>query len=248
MGLLGAVEPGAGHLSVVVADPGAELLALVTGPGDPPPSTATPAHQRQADLIRRRFSLALPPPFVGPPSSEEPIRVAEAHDGPAIAAIKWRAFGASYRGGILPDRFLDQRDIVPPASYWVGRAMVPPSRRHHLLVWGRPGTVQGYLDAGPAHRDDAGPAGEVGEVFELYVDPTAQGRGGGRRLLAEAEARLAASGFATAELSALEGNGAAHRFYRAAGWEPTGEVIDVDLGVVAFREVRFRRGLGGGRP
>ena len=86
---------------MVVADPGAELLRLVTAAGDPPPSVATDAERRAAHLLRHRFGLALPPPFVGPPGAEEPIRVATAHDGAAIAAIKWRAFGANYRGGVL---------------------------------------------------------------------------------------------------------------------------------------------------
>ena len=229
---------------MVVADPGAELLRLVTAAGDPPPSAATDAERRSAHLLRRRFGLALPSPFVGPPGAEEPLRVATAHDGAAIAAIKWRAFGANYRGGVLADDFLDRRDIVPPASFWVGRAMVPPTRLHRLLVWGRPGTVHGYLDAGPVHPDDADlEAPPAGEVYELYVDPTAQRNGGGARLLEAAERWFADAGLVRAELSTIATNPAAHAFYRARGWEPTGRVVHVDLGVVAFDEVRFARTL-----
>jgi ribosomal protein S18 acetylase RimI-like enzyme len=231
---------------VVVADPSADLLRLVTEGGDPPASEASPSQARAAALIRRRFGLALPPPFVGPPGPDEPVRVAEATDGPAIAAIKWRAFGANYRGGVLADDFLDQRDVVPPASFWIGRALLPPSRRHRLLVWGRPGTVLGYLDAGPVHPDDADPSQpESGEVYELYVDPTAQGSGGGAKLLAAAEDWLRTAGFERAELSTLATNAAAQAFYRAQGWVPTGRVIPVDLGVVAFEELRFARSLAG---
>jgi GNAT superfamily N-acetyltransferase len=229
---------------VVVADPSGELLRLVTGPGDPPPSAATPAELAAAQLLRRRFGLALPPPFAAP-SAEEPVRVATPHDGAAIAAIKWRTFGTSYRGGVLDDRFLDERDIVPPASYWTGRAMVPPSRRHRLLVWGRPGTVFGYLDAGPVHPDDADPAQPgAGEVFELYVDPTAQGSGGGARLLDAAEAFFASVGWRRGELNALQTNPGAQAFYARRGWSPTGRVVHVDLGSVAFDEVRFAKPIG----
>jgi GNAT superfamily N-acetyltransferase len=180
---------------VVVADPAAELLELVTAPGDPPPLVADAADLRRAALIRRRFGLALPPPFVAAPAGDEPVRVAVATDGAAIAAVKWRAFGANYRGGVLSDAFLDRREVVPAVSFWVGRAMVPPSRRHRLFVWGRPGTVLGYLDAGPVHPDDAEPGSpDAGEVYELYVDPAAQGRGGGLRLLRAAEEWFAAQG------------------------------------------------------
>jgi GNAT superfamily N-acetyltransferase len=234
---------------VVVADPGAELVRIVTERGDPPPATADPADQRAAALLRRRFGLALPPPFVSPPSGDEPIRVATALDGPAIACVKWRVFGTSYRGGVLDDAFLDGRDVVPSASWWVGRAMVPPSRRHRLLVWGRPGTVLGYLDAGPVHPDDADPEHpEAGEVYELYVDPIAQGTGGGARLLAAAEEHFVAVGWERAELNVLATNPAAQRFYGEQGWAPTGRQHHVDLGVVAFDEVRFARSLPPARP
>ncbi|WP_421118847.1 GNAT family N-acetyltransferase [Aquihabitans daechungensis] len=228
-----------------MADPTADLLRLVTEAGDPPPSEPSGAAARSAAQIRQRFGLALPPPFAGRPGPEEPVRVAGATDGAAIAAIKWRAFGVNYRGGVLPDGFLDRRDVVPPASFWVGRAMLPPSRRHRLLVWGRPGTVFGYLDAGPVHPEDADPdQPDTGEVYELYVDPSAQGQGGGGRLLEVAEDWFRSVGFERAELSTLVTNPAAQAFYRSRGWEPTGRIIPVDLGTVAFEEMRFARRLG----
>ena len=230
---------------MVVADPSTDLLRLVTEAGDPPPSEPTRAAARSAALIRRRFGLALPPPFIGRPGDDERVRVAAATDGAAIAAIKWRAFGASYRGGVLPDDFLDRREVVPPASFWIGRAMLPPSRRHRLLVWGRPGTAFGYLDAGPVHPDDADAAQpESAEVYELYVDPVAQGRGGGGRLLAAAEDWFRSAGYERAELSTLVSNPRAQAFYRSRGWEPTGRIIPVDLGSVAFEEMRFASRLG----
>ncbi|HRW37818.1 MAG TPA: GNAT family N-acetyltransferase [Aquihabitans sp.] len=231
---------------MVVSDPAAALLRLVTRHGDPPPEHAEPAEQVEADLVRRRFGLALPPPFARPVVDDGgPIRRALAEDGPAIAAVKWRAFGASYRGGVLSDDFLDRRDVVPPASFWIGRAMVPPSPQHRLLVWGRPGTVRGYCDAGPVHPDDADPDHPgAGEVYELYVDPTAQGRGGGGRLLDAALRWFADLGLARVELSTLASNPSAQAFYEARGWSRTGRVQHVDLGVVAFDEVRYATSIG----
>ena len=145
---------------VVVSDPASELVELVRGLGDPAPSDAPKAARSSAELIRRRFGLALPPPFAGRVDQDEPVRPATALDGPAIASVKWRCFGSNYRG-VMPDGFLDSRDVVPPPSYWTGRAMVPPSRRHHLLVWGRPGRVFGYVDTGPTRPDDEGIARRV---------------------------------------------------------------------------------------
>jgi GNAT superfamily N-acetyltransferase len=216
---------------VVIADPSAEVLDLVRALGDPAPSVAPASAQRRAELVRRRFGVALPPPFAGAPAAEEPVRAATALDGTAIAAVKWRAFGTSYRG-VLPDAFLDERDVVPPASYWTGRAMVPPSRRHRLLVWGRPGRVFGYVDTGPAHLGDAA----------LDLDPAVQRLGGGARLLDAAGDALDDAGFARLELSVVATNARAQAFYRRRGWAPTGRVVHVDLGTLVFDEVRFARG------
>lgn len=234
---------------VVIADPGSELIGLVRAMGDPAPSTPSEGSRAAAMLIRRRFGLALPPPFVGVPGSEEPIRVAQATDGAAIAAVKWRVFGSTYRG-LFSDRFLDGRDVVPPVSYWTGRAMIPPSRRHRLFVWGRPGAVFGYLDCGPAESvvlREAGtetPTGdaEVGEVFELYVDPSATGRGGGTRLLEAAEAWLDDAGLASFELSVLDRNAAARAFYEHHGWTDSGVRVPRNLNTETIHEARFQKG------
>jgi len=239
---------------VVVADPSAELLDLIRSMGDPPPRTAPPAMIRRADLIRRRFGLALPAPFIDLTVlslDDEPMRIATAFDGTGIAAVKYRAYGTNFRGGVMPDAFLDHRDIVPPASFWTGRAMVPPSRQHRLLVWGGPGRVLGYVDCGPAHPEDVDPADidagvAVGEVYELYVDPSVQGRGGGARLLAAATDALADGRFEKLELNVLTTNVAAQRFYEQHGWEPTGRITHCEFPQVAFDEARFTRRLVGG--
>lgn len=234
---------------MVVADPGAELLRLVTGGGanTPPPTEANAADKGSAELIRRRFGVALPPPFAGRPGPHEPVRPATATDGAAIAAVKWRAFGANYRNGVLDDVFLDRREVAPSPSFWVGRAMLPPSRRHRLLVWGRPGAVFGYADTGPVHDDDANrDRPEAGEVYELYVDPVAQRTGGGSRLLAAVERSMVEWGAQWAELAVLDTNAEARAFYEARGWTDTGQVSHVDLGTVAFDERRLARRLGTG--
>ena len=232
---------------MVIADPTAELMRLVTAIVDPPAPRIDGGPRRQAELIRRRFDLSLPAPFLEPPGEDEPIRPAAPGDAAAIAAVKWRCFGTNYRG-LLPDAFLDRREIVPPVAFWVGRAMLPPSRRHRLLVWGSPGRVFGYADTGPvadgAPVADAGDSqDDVGEVFELYVDPAAQGRGGGRRLLDAAVDGFNASGFVRAELSVLAGNTRAQAFYRTNGWRPTGRVDHLDLGPIQVDEHRYARPL-----
>lgn len=253
---------------MVVPDPAAELVELVRAMGDPAPCESSMSARRRALLIRRRFGLALPPPLVTVDPSA-PIRPARPEDAAAIAAVKWRVFGTDYRG-LLPDRFLDERGIVPAVSYWRDRAAGARAGGTAgsvadgwgLLVWGGPGVVQGYLEWGPvddAHRRSearsgpaprvresegaAGRVGAVGEVFEIYVDPCARGAGGGGRLLDEAVGEMRASGLVGAELSVLEANTAAQDFYRGRDWVMGPDSVLVDLGVVRFRERRFARSL-----
>ena len=119
---------------------------------------------------------------------------------------------------------------------------------HLSFVWGPPGAVYGYADTGPAIDDGPIPEGgdpdaDVGEVYELYVDPTAQGLGGGSALLDAAIEGFVSAGFERAELSVLSTNERAQAFYRSHGWEHTGRTMAVDLGVVAFEEHRFARPL-----
>jgi len=224
--------------AIVIAEPAAELLSLVRRAGSSP----SPADRATAGLLRRRFGVALPPPFAdaADPADPEaaPVRLAVAADGPAIAAVKWRAFGTCYRG-VLPDAFLDGREIVPPATFWIGRAAVPPSRRHVLFVLGRPGHVLGYCDAGPCRDDDVDPT-ITGEMYELYLDPTVLRAGGGRRLLDRATDQLKASGSTDLRLWVLAANTAGRAFYEACGWAPDGAARTEDLGVATFEEVRYR--------
>ena len=224
----------------VLQDPATELLALVRRAGERP----SIADRQSAALVRRRFGVALPPPFA--PAADPvamPLRRAEATDGPAIAAVKWRSFGSSYRG-VLPDAFLDRLEVVPAPSFWSARAATPPSPRHSLVVLGRRGEVHGYCDAGPSDDDDLDPA-VTGEVYELYLDPTAQRKGAGGRLLDDAIERLSGAGFSDLRLWALSANDAAHGFYGAHGWTPDGVTRREDLGAVTFDERRYRRMAGG---
>ncbi len=196
-------------------------------------------------LLRRRFGVALPPPFADAADLSDPeaapVRLAVAADGPAIAAVKWRAFGACYRG-VLPDVFLDARDVVPPAAFWIGRAAVPPSRRHSLFVLGRPGHVLGYCDTGPCRDDDVDPT-VTGEVYELYLDPTLLRAGGGGRLLERAEEQLLATGSQDLRLWVLAANATGRAFYESCGWSPDGAARSEDLGVATFDEVRYRHNV-----
>jgi ribosomal protein S18 acetylase RimI-like enzyme len=110
-------------------------------------------------------------------------------------------------------------------------------RGERLLVAEDDGAVVAFAAIGPS-RDEAG----VGEVYAIYADPEAWGRGIGRRLFDAAAAELREAGFAEATLWVLATNERARRFYERAGWQTDGaEKLDERLPAVA--QVRYRRAL-----
>ncbi len=69
-------------------------------------------------------------------------------------------------------------------------------------------------------HDEANPG--TGEVEYMYVGTAHQGAGLGSRLMAEAEAGLAAAGMHDAILLVYEDNTPARGFYERCGWSPDG--------------------------
>ncbi|MEI2387977.1 GNAT family N-acetyltransferase [Breoghania sp. JC706] len=130
------------------------------------------------------------------------FRAIEADDLPALAALwheAWRAGHASFASPELtrartPERFL---------------ARLQPFAGGGLVAW-----LDGAI-AGFAYWDGA-------ELDQFHVGANARGTGLAARLMAAAEAAMAADGVTSAHLFCAEGNARAHRFYQKAGWRDAG--------------------------
>jgi ribosomal protein S18 acetylase RimI-like enzyme len=116
----------------------------------------------------------------------------------------------------------------------------PPPRTHTLVVEDAGGVV-GFASLGAARGDEH--VG-LGELYAIYVQPAAWGRGAGQALMAETLARLSSEGFGQAMLWVLEDNPRTRRFYERAGWRADGGVQEEELLGVRIREVRYRIALG----
>lgn len=150
----------------------------------------------------------------------------------------------AYRG-LLPSELLDRLAPAERAKRYSFATHGPGTPLTTVAVV--EGRIWGFATVGPARDTDAG---DVGELYAIYVDPSRWGRGLGRALIGEARRLLAERGHAAALLWVLAGNSRAEAFYRADGWLPDGSRRDEEIGAgwvpdggVLVSELRYRGSL-----
>ena len=142
------------------------------------------------------------------------IRPAVLSDARAVAEVHVKTWQAAYRG-IIPDDYLkalsvDEREAVWHTSIARGTPELWVAESQTLVI--------GWAAFGPSRDADAEP--NTGELEAIYVLPDHWSTGAGRALWQTASVRLGQRGFSRVTLWALEDNGRAARFYRAAGFAP----------------------------
>jgi GNAT superfamily N-acetyltransferase len=162
------------------------------------------------------------------------VRAATSADALAIERARIHGWRVAYRH-VVP---ADELDALPiDAKRWRRRLDEPPAGWSTFVVTDDGGDVVGFASTGPS-RDEPG----IGELYAIYVEPSAWGSGAGRALIERGEAQLA-SEYAEATLWVLEANARARRFYEQAGWQPDGaRKAEARFGVRAA-EVRYRKTL-----
>ena len=190
------------------------------------------------------------------------IREFTAADGPAIAEVRRASWRAAY-AGIIRQPLIDQATarasgLLQPAPWRrmlvavpdgdpavVGYASFGPERSLlTFLPTSPPGSAPAATGQHPAapRLTEAGLAGQVGEVYALYVAPDWWSSGTGRSLMSRAVAALSDAGYERAVLWVLEANARARRFYERAGFTSDGATNVLDrLGGVT--ELRYRRAV-----
>jgi GNAT superfamily N-acetyltransferase len=144
---------------------------------------------------------------------EPRLRRATAGDAAAIAAIHVETWRVAYAHA-FPREYLEGLSVDERLGLWTRTLS---GSVFDVFVAELGGRVTGFVSSGPA-EDETAP----GELFALYVEPPAWGKGAGRALLERAEAALRDTGFDTAVLWVLEDNPRARRLYELAGWSTDG--------------------------
>jgi GNAT superfamily N-acetyltransferase len=152
--------------------------------------------------------------------SPDSVRLAWPREAADIAALQRRSWTVE-----LPAEasgpMLDAMSLEDMTAAWHNAISRPPRATYRVLVALEDDRVTGFATTGPSSDDDARPA-EDGEIDPLVVDPPAQRRGHGSRLLNAAADTLRSDGFSHAYCWVGATDDGLRRFLTDAGWAPDG--------------------------
>lgn len=164
---------------------------------------------------------------------EVTIREATAQDAGAVARVhlaSWKQANA----GIVPDGDLAAQDPAEREERW-RRTLTSGDSTTWIADTG--GHVIGFATLG-ACRDEDAEQGDL-ELYAIYLDPEAWGRGAARELIRRALAEVPAG--SPVSLWVLASNDRAQRFYRRHGFVADGVERLEDQHGGDLVEVRYRR-------
>lgn len=140
------------------------------------------------------------------------IRTARVDEAAAIAEFHAEIWRQTYRD-TAPAEALETLDAAHRLGSWQTYLDRPKPRQHTLLV------MDGTTIAGLVHFGAATDPvfGTRGEIKHLYIDPTYQRQGLGKRLLIAAFSQMLQDGFSAAGLAVFSENPNALKFYTALG-------------------------------
>ncbi len=145
------------------------------------------------------------------------IRPARLEDAAALARLQVAVWHRTYPG-LVPQPMLEAMAVPRRIARWQ-ETLSDPTGPARTWVADRDG-VAGFVSAGPARDAVLRGQGAEGEIWAIYVDVAAQGRGLGAALMRHAAGRLAEQGHHTMGLWAVTGNLGAAAFYRRLGGQP----------------------------
>ena len=158
------------------------------------------------------------------------VRRATPDDARAVAEVQVETWRATYVG-VMPQTVLDKLDVDDRERTWRGWTS---SEAAATFVAEREGEVVGFVSVGPCRM-----AEEAGEVYAIYVCPTAWGTGAGLALM-HAGVDWLAERWPEAILWVADENPRARRFYELYGWTPETTRIEEVVPGTSILEVGYR--------
>ncbi|HEX6760415.1 MAG TPA: GNAT family N-acetyltransferase [Propionibacteriaceae bacterium] len=162
-------------------------------------------------------------------ASGEPIadsvRLAWPAEAASIAKLQ-RRFWATQWSAELAELMLASVSLTEMTDSWLSAIERPPQAAFRVLVATDGTRAVGFATTMPSQDDDADPSTD-GAIDQFVVDPAAQHRGHGSRLLNACADTLRADGFARACCWVNADDDALRRFLTAAGWAADGATREI---------------------
>jgi GNAT superfamily N-acetyltransferase len=176
-------------------------------------------------------------------SASESVRLAWPSEASGIAELQRRAW--SSQPPEIAEALLGSIDAISMAEAWQAAIERPPQARCRVLVAVENGRLVGFATTVPGQDADLDDADD-GQLEELEIDPQAQRRGHGSRLLNASIDTLRADGFRRAVCWISAADDARRTFLVDAGWATDGSWREIgsDEGGVRLKQVRLHTDLG----
>ncbi|BDZ43099.1 putative N-acetyltransferase YuaI [Paraoerskovia sediminicola] len=159
------------------------------------------------------------------------IRPAAVSDAHSIARVNIASWRHAYTG-LVPDEYLSSLDVELRTSWFAAYlADDHPSETWVAIADDR---MLGFVTVGPSRDEDAEPSDR--EIYAIYLDPEAWGRGVARDLM-----RTVVDDGSTITLWTIADNERAQHFYRRHGFQPDGVEKSEEIGGRYMTQLRFRR-------
>jgi GNAT superfamily N-acetyltransferase len=171
------------------------------------------------------------------------VRTGVEADAAAIGALHVRSWRHAYRG-IVPDPVLAGLDPLHSADRWAEQLRAAQFTVS-VAVDPADSTLGAFCAVGAVRNEarDAHLGVRTGELYALYTDPPALGRGAGPSAHGAGVARLRTAGYRHAVLWVLTDNPRARAFYTRQGWRCDEFVERKEHGGVPLPVVRYSRAL-----
>jgi ribosomal protein S18 acetylase RimI-like enzyme len=172
------------------------------------------------------------------------VRLALRAEAASIAAVQRRGWTQTMPADVVGE-VLSSVDLDTMTERWEQAILRPPLAQFRVLVAIGDERVVGFAAVGPSDDPDA-EAGEDGVVAEFVVDPQAQRRGHGSRLLNACVDTLKADAFVRATWWVHATDDVLRGFLTGAGWAADGAHTEVAVsdGGPSLKLVRLHTAIG----
>lgn len=185
------------------------------------------------------------------PASGEPIadsvRLAWPAEAASIAELQRRSWATEWPAD-LAELMLASVSLTEMTDSWRSAIERPPQAAFRVLAATDGQRLVGFATTMPSQDDDSDP-GIDGAIDQFVVDPAAQHRGHGSRLLNACADTLRADGFGRACCWVNADDERIRRFLTAAGWAADGATREIgpEDESVRLKQVRFHTSLAADR-